>query len=439
MSKLLWKWANFGYQTKEIRTAIVFGTNSENVIIVLENDEVFAFGKNQDGCLGVGDEGEVKVLKRIENLCQRRIEGFECATDADGKFSIFAISASGSVFSWGENRFGQLGLGTTRDTKVPTKISGSLKNESVVQIFSWGYNTTSFAEGSPCKVIGLEGVVISKIVCGDHFTLALSDDGKIYSWGDNSKGQCGNGTNKCLTSPTMISSEMGRIKDIAATLSASLPCAAITEKNQVYVWGRVNGQIIKTPELTFHSSFDEVFTIFSPKTYQHFHLKESKITKDGNKRQGSVIERFQKAFNKADTADFAFIVEGKEIHVHKSLLTIGSDVFKNKFLGDWEDSSKREQTVEDHSYDAFYAFLKYFYTDQVDFSLELALAHFYLVTDLLVECEKILKSGLTVQNVAAVYEKAILFEAKDLSEFCFKFCRKNLVDVVDNIESQQAR
>ncbi|XP_065335756.1 RCC1 and BTB domain-containing protein 2-like [Cloeon dipterum] len=520
MSKLLVKWANFGYQTREIRTAIVFGTNGENVIIVLENDEVLAFGKNQKGCLGAGVDGEVnKELAPVKNLRGQRIEGFACAGDDDGKICIFAITGSGPVFSWGENGFGQLGLGTTEYTKVPTKILGSLKHKRVVQvacgnyhslaltsegevyafgrnkegelglgtnydqsfprkvdglldgtivtsvachnfsslallhsgeIFAWGDNSngriglchTVHQACSPSNVLNLEGVLISKIVSGRDFTLALSDDGKIYSWGVNKKGQLGTGTTDGVSIPTIISSEMGRVTEIAASLYESHPCVAITENHQVYIWGSCNGQLAKKPMLTSFLSLDEVFTVFYPPvSYQRFQLK---ITTDERKRKGLVNERLRKAFDNPETADFAFIVEGKKIHVHKNLLTIGSDLFKKLFLGDWKDSCPKEQIVEDHSYDAFYAFLKYFYTDEVDFTHELALdvyalAHFYQVTDLMDECEKILKSGMTVQNVAAVYEKAHLFGAKDLCEFCFKFCKGHLIDVVDNFGTADSK
>ncbi|CAB3378362.1 Hypothetical predicted protein [Cloeon dipterum] len=539
MSKLLVKWASFGYREQEIRTAIVFGKKGENVIIVLKNDEVLAIGKNQDGCLGTGNEGEVKELTRIEILCTHKIEGFVCGGNVSNYPSIFAISGSGSVFSWGQNMYGQLGLGTRQYTTVPTKISGSLKGKRVVQvacgaehtlaltsegevyafgrnycgqlglgttadnlsrpqrlgglldgkivtsvacqhsssfallhsgeIYSWGNNTngrlgsssTAGKKLSPCKVIGLEGVLISQIVCGAYFTLALSDDGKLFSWGENFDGQLGNGTTEHVKRPAIISTEMGKVREVAATHDKSHPCAAITEKNQVYIWGSVNGiefcsmkffdyrfklivgKTIETPMLTFLSSLDDVFTVFYPPVnYQQFRLKITKV--ENNQKGSTIIERFRKEFDNPETADYAFIFEGKKIHVHKIFLTIGSDVFKKKFLGDWDDSRKKEQIVEGHSYEAFYAFLKYFYTDEVDIMPELALevyaiAHFYLVSDLMEECEKILKSGLTMQNVADVYEKAIVLGAKDLCEFCFKFCRENLVDVVDSIESDESK
>ncbi|XP_065336812.1 RCC1 and BTB domain-containing protein 1-like [Cloeon dipterum] len=517
MSKLLRKCANFGYQEREICIAFVFGTQEENIIIVLENDEVLAFGKNQKGCLGAGVEGEVDEFKRIENLCGRNIEGFEyggfIGAGGELKFSIFAISRSGGVFSWGENCDGQLGLGTKEYTKVPTKISGSLEHKKVVQVacgglhtlaltsegevyaFGWnwygqlglgtkdnqslpqrvggllhgtivtsvacqkvssfallqsgkicawgnlkgklGSSSTSDKEYSPCKLIGLERVVITQIVCGGEVTLALSDDGVIYSWGIYEGQPLANWTSDYVEKKFIkVSTDIGRVKEIAATHYGSHPCAAITEKKQVFIWGNCKGKFVEKPILTSFSSLDEVFADAAPPvTIQEFQLK---------KRQCSIIKRLQEAFDKPETADFVFIVEETEIHVHKIILILGSNVFKNLFLGDWKDSCLREQIVENYSYDAFYSFLKYFYTGEVDFTPEHALdvyavAHFYLVSDLLNECEKIIKSGLTMQNVAAVYEKAILFGAKDLCECCFQFCKKNWFGVMHSFESDECK
>ncbi|XP_065335883.1 RCC1 and BTB domain-containing protein 1-like [Cloeon dipterum] len=246
--------------------------------------------------------------------------------------------------------------------------------------------------------------------------------------------------------PAIISTEVEKVRDIAVTSYERdlCACAAITEENKVYIWARCGGQNVWEPILTLCSSLDELFTgNASPPaiTYQHLQLQ---ITNLESKTKCPIIKRLQESFDKPETADFAFIVEGKKIHVHKNLLIFGSDVFKNLFLGDWKDSCQKEMVVEDHSYDAFYAFLKYFYTDEVDFTPELALevfavAHFYRVMDLMEECEKILKTGLTVQNAAAVFEKAILFGAKDLCKFCFEFCQRHLAYVVNNFVSDDCK
>ncbi|XP_065336894.1 RCC1 and BTB domain-containing protein 1-like [Cloeon dipterum] len=107
------------------------------------------------------------------------------------------------------------------------------------------------------------------------------------------------------------------------------------------------------------------------------------------------------------------------------------------FLGNWKESNESEQIIEHHSYDVFFAFLKYFYTNQVDLqpdlSLELfALAHFYQMTDLQNECLKIIKRGVTVENAASIYDKAVLIAAEELKEFVLKFCMEHMTAVVNS-------
>ncbi|CAB3385502.1 Hypothetical predicted protein [Cloeon dipterum] len=485
MSKILRKWANFG---REIRTAIVFGSKGENVIFVDGTYQVFAFGRNEDGCLGTGDDDELKVPERIEVLCDEEIAGFECGISGD-KCSIFAISSSGAVFSWGNNEYGELGLGTTGYTKFPT-IIGQFSQKMVVQVACGGNHTlaltsegkvyafgrndceqlglgsrskraqksipmlvgefpdgeivtsiachavSSFAlfhsgglcgwgscwncrsglgpsmsnQASPKKVTTLDNVVITRVVCGAYFTLALTDKGKVYAWGDNENGQSGDGTVKWNDCPAVISMAE-RVKDIAATCYRNHPCAAITDKNQVYIWGSCNGLNVLKPTLTSFSSLEEVFAAASPQvSYHRFQLKNKKEV--SSKSKSSMYERFRNAFDNTETADFAFIVEGKKIHVHKMLLAISSDVFKGMFLGDFEDSTAKEKIIDHFSYNSFYAFLKYLYTDEVDFTSELA---------------------LDVYAVAHLYQ-AILFQAEGLREFCFNYCMEHLVEVVNSID-----
>ncbi|XP_065346580.1 RCC1 and BTB domain-containing protein 1-like [Cloeon dipterum] len=139
----------------------------------------------------------------------------------------------------------------------------------------------------------------------------------------------------------------------------------------------------------------------------------------------------------ADTADVVFVVEGKKIHAHKAILILQCAVFETMFQGDWKESHEREQMIENHSYDVFYAFLKYFYTNEVDFQPDLALeifslAHFYLMTDLQKECLKIIKRGLTVENAASIYDKAIQLATEEVKEFVFSFCLENMTAVVNS-------
>ena len=59
---------------------------------------------------------------------------------------------NGQVFTWGYNDYGQLGHGDREERSVPT------------------------------KVLGLDGLVITKISCGSYFTAARTVNGEIFTW-----------------------------------------------------------------------------------------------------------------------------------------------------------------------------------------------------------------------------------------------------------------
>lgn len=86
-------------------------------------------------------------------------------------------------------------------------------------------------------------------------------------------------------------------------------------------------------------------------------------------------------------------------------------------------------------YNVYKAFLEYLYTDRVDLPPEdaiglLELAHSYCEDQLKRLCERIIKNGILVENVAMLYAAAITFNAKDLEDFCFRFAMNHLTAVV---------
>lgn len=98
---------------------------------------------------------------------------------AGGLNHTVALRKDGTVWTWGDNRFGQLGNGSRNA----------------------GY-------GSPVKVAGLEGV--TSVAAGERHTLALKADGTVWSWGDNEHCQLGDTSgNVGQTVPTRIESLEG--------------------------------------------------------------------------------------------------------------------------------------------------------------------------------------------------------------------------------------
>ena len=133
---------------------------------------------------------------------------------ATGKHHTLALDSTGHVWSWGQNYFGQLGLGY------------SASGEDVDNVLT------------PQLVSGVENVVAIAASYNSH-SLALTKDGEIYGWGYNYYGQLGQGTTKKtarVTTPTKISTSYfdGEITAIAAGYNFSM---AITEKGTLYTWG----------------------------------------------------------------------------------------------------------------------------------------------------------------------------------------------------------
>lgn len=79
------------------------------VLIFFIGGQVFSWGQNQFGQLGLGMQGpSISTPQIIQSL-----QGIPFAQLSAGGAHSFAITLSGAVFGWGRNKFGQLGLNDT--------------------------------------------------------------------------------------------------------------------------------------------------------------------------------------------------------------------------------------------------------------------------------------------------------------------------------------
>ncbi|XP_048366402.1 E3 ISG15--protein ligase Herc6-like [Sphaerodactylus townsendi] len=131
-----------------------------------------------------------------------------------GKDHSLAICSNGSVFSWGAGTFGQLGTGELKDRLIPKKIDG-LSTFKVIQVacghyhsialtkdgrvFSWGQNIYGqlgigkevSSHGRPQHVTALDGIPLAQVAAGGAHSFALSLLGVAYGWGRNHVHQLG--------------------------------------------------------------------------------------------------------------------------------------------------------------------------------------------------------------------------------------------------------
>lgn len=125
-----------------------------------------------------------------------------------GAYHACGDGSDGKVYCWGQNYYGQLGDGTTTNRSTPVAVA------------------------APAG-ISLSGV--SSRGNATH-TCAIGSDGKVYCWGQNDKGQLGDGTTSQQNSPVAARTPE-QVRFAAVAVGVSRTCAESTV-GTVYCWGR---------------------------------------------------------------------------------------------------------------------------------------------------------------------------------------------------------
>jgi alpha-tubulin suppressor-like RCC1 family protein len=186
------------------------------------------------------------------------------------------LLVSGSVKCWGRNPYGQLGLGyTSSSVSSPTVVPGLTDVASLVlvdlhtcavlvsgSVKCWGDNGygelglgyTGGSVSSPSVVPGLTDV--ASLVAGDFHTCAVLVSGSVKCWGYNSHGQLGLGyTSESVSSPTVVPG----LTDVASLVAGYLHTCAVLVSGSVKCWGYNShdqlGVGYTSQSVSFHSQY----------------------------------------------------------------------------------------------------------------------------------------------------------------------------------------
>ena len=181
---------------------------------------------------------DVQVLRKNDKTIAKTVSG----TD----FTL-ALKADGTVWTWGYNGYGQLGLGDNSNRYRPTQINienvvdiAAGNNHALLvtadgKVYSFGSNSygqlgITGNTYTPQEIPNLEN--IEKVSAGNYHSMAIDKEGNVYTWGYNQNGQLGDGTRISNSIPTKI--KLTNITKIATKNNTS---AAIDGDGNLYTWG----------------------------------------------------------------------------------------------------------------------------------------------------------------------------------------------------------
>lgn len=200
--------------------------------------------------------------KSLSGANGRLISSGVAAVAASDAFALF-LKADGSLWGWGDNSSGQLGLGTTVSQPEPVKILDnvihmsagggfSLAVKADHALYGWGANTFfQLSIGDPSSaVIGrpsptdyiytptLITTDVANVSAGLYHSLVLKTDGSLWTCGNGDYGQLGTSANVTGDSLTKV------LSDISEISAGSLHNLARTKGGLIYAWGKnTDGQL----------------------------------------------------------------------------------------------------------------------------------------------------------------------------------------------------
>jgi alpha-tubulin suppressor-like RCC1 family protein len=206
---------------------------------------MWSWGSDNDGTLGL-------MSSNISRSSPVQIgTGTTWLNIAGGKGNTIATKTDGTLYGWGRNTFGELGLGAKGYKSSPVQVgigttwsnvamgdNHTIATKTDGTLWTWGKGDegqlgqgNTIYRSSPVQVGALTTWL--NIAGGSNHTITNKTDGTLWSWGSNASGQLGNGTVIHRSSPVQIGALTTWLKIAANNINT----AAIKTDGTLWLWG----------------------------------------------------------------------------------------------------------------------------------------------------------------------------------------------------------
>ena len=229
---------------------------------------LWAWGRNNNGGLGLGDTAD-----RSSPTTLKGVNCGKVAASAGSNHSL-GIKADGSLWAWGNNAVGELGLGDTTNRYSPTRV-GAIADWATVKggltyslgiradgtLWAWGAGEKgklglgdTYNRGIPVQV-GTDANWVA-MAAGDYHSLGLKADGTLWAWGWNAQGQLGLGDTTIRYAPIQV----GAGSDWVAVAVGTYHSLGLKADGSLWAWGyNVNGQLgLGYDDYSYHTTPEQV-------------------------------------------------------------------------------------------------------------------------------------------------------------------------------------
>jgi alpha-tubulin suppressor-like RCC1 family protein len=200
-------------------------------LVLMNNGEVYHWGYGAHGQNGSGNNNNISFPVRCGNNNNTtvlrgkkavRIAMSHAGGQTASAASCYALMSDNTLWAWGYNGYGQLGLNNTTNYNIPQQITTSGLNGTVVDIWAQGGDYGNF--------------------------YVLTSTGYMYACGRNAQGQLGDGSTtqrNVLTLVKIWGTTTTRVKKfVMSDRQDATFCAVIDGSNNLWTWGHNNyGQL----------------------------------------------------------------------------------------------------------------------------------------------------------------------------------------------------